>query len=121
MKLDIKYQQARNSILMLKDVPTVSEAYGILLQEQTHQEISKGGHIPVSEEGIVCKADKRKYVDTKVANQEIKRLTPIFTVSIARSMVTPLIDVGKYMGIPQISSLTLGKRKIPPMEEQILL
>lgn len=41
MKLDSKYQQARSSILMSKEVPTVSEAYGVLLQEQPHQELVK--------------------------------------------------------------------------------
>ena len=65
IKLDDRYHQARSSILMLKDVPTVSEAYGILLQEQTHQEISKGGHTSANEEGIACRVHKRKSTDNR--------------------------------------------------------
>lgn len=37
----------------------------MLLQEQTHQEISRGAQNIVGEESIACKADKRKYLDSK--------------------------------------------------------
>lgn len=60
MKLDTKYQQTRSSILIMKELPIVSEAYRILIQEQTHQEISKVGKSEI-QEGFACRVDKRKY------------------------------------------------------------
>ena len=41
MNLDTRYQHTRSNILMMKDMPTASEAYRILTQAQTHQELSK--------------------------------------------------------------------------------
>ena len=40
MKLNAKYQHTRRNILMMKEIPTASDAYKILTQEQAHQELS---------------------------------------------------------------------------------
>lgn len=41
MKLDPKYTQVRNTILMMSELPTIAQAYQILDQEQRHQHLSK--------------------------------------------------------------------------------
>lgn len=65
MKLDTKYHQTRSKILMMKDLPSVSEAYSILMQEQTHQEISKGNQNDLQENPLDCMVDKRKFHESK--------------------------------------------------------
>ncbi|CAO2830744.1 unnamed protein product [Amaranthus hypochondriacus] len=40
MKLESKYSQVRSNILMMAELPTIAQAYRILMQEQKHQEIS---------------------------------------------------------------------------------
>ena len=42
MKMNPKCQHIRSKILMMKELPSAAEAYRILMQEQTHQELSKG-------------------------------------------------------------------------------
>lgn len=70
MKLDGKYQQTRSSILIMKDLPTVSEAYRILIQEQTHQEISKITHTIEQDTSMACRVEKRKNYDNKYKKNE---------------------------------------------------
>ena len=41
MMLDKKYSQVRSNMLMMIDLPTFAQAYRILLQEETHSELSK--------------------------------------------------------------------------------
>ena len=41
MKMSPKYQHIRSNILMMKALRSAAEAYRILIQEQTHQELSK--------------------------------------------------------------------------------
>ena len=45
MKLNNKHHQTTSNILMVKPIPTVAEAYGVLLQEQVHQVISNGTNL----------------------------------------------------------------------------
>lgn len=49
---------------MMKEPPSAAEAYRILMQEQTHQELSKGSNGDEQETPIACRIDnKRKYVN----------------------------------------------------------
>ena len=49
---------------MMKELPSAAEAYRILMQEQTHQELSKGTLSEEQETSIACKIDnKRKHGD----------------------------------------------------------
>ena len=47
---------------MMKPIPTAAKAYGILLQEQVHQEISKG-NITNEQDYVACRVEKRKFYD----------------------------------------------------------
>ena len=70
MKLDGKYQQTRSSIVIMKDLSTVSKAYRILIQEQTHQEISKMDHFTEQDTPMACRIEKRKHYDSKYKKSE---------------------------------------------------
>ena len=62
MKMNPKYQHIKSSILMMKEPPSAVEAYRILMQEQTHEELSKSTHVQEQEMPIACKIEnKRKY------------------------------------------------------------
>ena len=41
MKLDNKYSHVRSNLLMMSELPTLAQAYRILMQEQKHQELNK--------------------------------------------------------------------------------
>lgn len=45
----------------MKDLPSSSEVYRILIQEQVHQEISKTTMDESQEFNMACKVEKRKY------------------------------------------------------------
>lgn len=63
MKLDKKYKHVRSNMLMMPDLPTTARAYRILLQEETHLQLStSGGNI---NDTIACRADKRKFHEEK--------------------------------------------------------
>ena len=54
---------------MMKPIPTAAEAYGILLQEQVHQEIRKNVSID-DQDSIVCRNDKRKTYNSRIKGKE---------------------------------------------------
>ena len=61
MKLDKRYKQVRSNMLMMPNLPSVAQAYRILLQEETHLQLStSGGSL---NETITCRAYKRKYYE----------------------------------------------------------
>ena len=62
MKLHNKYHQIRSNILMMKPTPTEVEAYGILLQEQVNQEISKNV-FNEEKDSMTCRVEKTKTYD----------------------------------------------------------
>ena len=59
MKLDNELHQASN-IIMMKELPSFAKVYGILLQEQVHQDISKGAQTEI-QESMACRVEKRKF------------------------------------------------------------
>ena len=63
MKLNPKYQHIKSNILTMKEPPSAAEACRILMQEQTHQELSKTTMHEDQETPIVCRIEKRKFVD----------------------------------------------------------
>ncbi|CAO2837653.1 unnamed protein product [Amaranthus hypochondriacus] len=77
MKMNPMYQHIRSNILMMKELPFAAEAYRILIQEQTYQELSKGTLNKDQETPIACKVDNKKEVWGKrkiCAKQEGKLL-----------------------------------------------
>ena len=40
MRLDKKFGQVRSNMLMMTELPTLAQAYKILLQEETHLDLS---------------------------------------------------------------------------------
>ena len=56
MRLDKKYCQDRSNMLMMADLPTSAQAYKILLQEETHLELSTAE----TNESLAYKVEKRK-------------------------------------------------------------
>ena len=66
MKISPKHQHIRSNILMMKEPSSATEAYRILMQEQTHQEFSKGSNGDEQETPIACRVDnKRKFGEKK--------------------------------------------------------
>lgn len=61
MKLHEKYAQVRSNILMMSELPTINQAYRILMQEQKHQELQKIGM--QQSENVALVTEKRKYVE----------------------------------------------------------
>lgn len=59
MKLDKKYKQVRSNMLMMAELPTLAQAYRILLQEETHLHLSNSRKD--LSESLACRADKRKF------------------------------------------------------------
>lgn len=55
---------------MMKDLPSTSEVYRILLQEQVHQEISNTIPDDTQEPIMACRIEKRKYSDFKNKNNK---------------------------------------------------
>lgn len=111
MKLDNKYQQARSNILMLKEAPTISEAYEILLQEQTHQEINKGVQPSTGEEGIACRVDKRKYSDSKTKSSN-KKINTNFYCENCKILGHTLDRSWKVLGYSQIFKSNTWRKEI---------
>ncbi|XP_057538250.1 uncharacterized protein LOC130815786 [Amaranthus tricolor] len=61
MKLDKRYKQVRSNMLMMHDFPTATQAYRILLQEETHLQLStSGGNI---NDSMACRVEKLKFQD----------------------------------------------------------
>lgn len=58
MKLDPQFNQVRTNLLMTKELPDVTEVYRMLLQEESHKELSK---VPILSEPMAFSTDKRKY------------------------------------------------------------
>ena len=50
---------------MIKPIPTAAEAYGILLQKQVHQEISKSIVLD-DQDYVTCRVEKTKSYDNKI-------------------------------------------------------
>lgn len=65
MKLDAKYKHTRSSLIMMKELPSMSEIYGILVQEQVHQGITKGDLGDIQENSMAYRVEKRKYDKNK--------------------------------------------------------
>lgn len=61
MKVDKKYAQVRTNILMMPELPNISQAYRLLVQEQRHQELN----LLSNEEngGVAFVVDKRSHSD----------------------------------------------------------
>ena len=57
MKLDPQFNQVRSSLLMHKDLPDVAEVYRMLLQEESHKDLSKP---QISVEPMAFASDKWK-------------------------------------------------------------
>ena len=72
MKLNPKYQHIRSNILSMKELPSAAKAYRILMQEQTHQELSKTTLYEDLETHDACRLEKRKFVD-KAKNVQNKK------------------------------------------------
>ena len=75
MKLDPKYKQTRSSLIMMKELPSFSKIYSILVQEQVHQGIGKIEDIETQEMSMASKAEKRKFNDNRIRNSGSKRQT----------------------------------------------
>lgn len=60
MKLSNNYANVRSNILMMENMPNLSQAYRMLLQEQSHREIS---HLSSNTEAVAFVADRRRYED----------------------------------------------------------
>lgn len=73
MKLDPKYKQTRSSLIMMKELPSLSEIYSILVQEQVHQGIGLLDDNEVQETGMAHRVEKRRFVDNKYKNSNNKR------------------------------------------------
>nr|XP_021861003.1 uncharacterized protein LOC110800018 [Spinacia oleracea] len=66
MKLNPKYEHPKSTILMMNLLPTISKAYGLLLQDDQQREVQNNrGHM--NSESIVFTA--RKFVDNKYKSQ----------------------------------------------------
>lgn len=57
MRLDKKFGQVRSNMLMMTELPTSAQAYRILLQEETHLDLST----TETSEPIACRVEKRKF------------------------------------------------------------
>ena len=55
MKLDPQFNQVRTNILMTKELPDVIEVYRMLLQQESHKELSK---VPNLSEPMAFSTDK---------------------------------------------------------------
>lgn len=60
MQLDERFKQVRSTILLLPDLPTPSNAYQMVLQEQVHQELTNVNGITDS---LACHVEKRQWND----------------------------------------------------------
>lgn len=58
MKVSEQYAQVRSTILMMQELPNPNLAYRMLLQEQTHKELSKSHIIPT--DSLAFTSDKRR-------------------------------------------------------------
>ena len=61
MKLDPKFKRTRSSLIMMKDISTLSEVDGILIQKQVHMDIGKNDEEHLQESIIAHRVEKRKY------------------------------------------------------------
>ena len=73
MKLDAKYKQTRSSLIMMQDLPTLSEIYCILVQEQVHQGISTHDESEVQEVSMAHRVEKKKFMENRYKNSNNKR------------------------------------------------
>ena len=64
MRLDKKYSQVRSNMLMMAELPTSAQAYRILLQEETHLDLST----TEQNDSMACKVEKRKYQEKTSRN-----------------------------------------------------
>ena len=77
--LNVVDERINQSVLWFKttkevcEMPTVCEAYRILTQEQTHQEISRTSYVDTQETTIACRTEKRKFVQNKSKNIRNKK------------------------------------------------
>ena len=101
MRLDKNFGQVRSNMLMMTELPTSAKAYRILLQEETHFDIS-------SIEASVTIACRRTKENTKkrsltraAQNMEKPRNNNFFVITV-RSVVIPKIGVGKLLDTLQI-------------------
>lgn len=62
MKLYNKYSHVRSNLLMMSELPTLAQAYRILMQEQIHQELNKLTND--THESLAFRVDKRSFNET---------------------------------------------------------
>ena len=116
IKLNPKYQHIRSNILMMKEPPSAAEAYRLLMQEQTHQELSKTTMYKDQETPIVCRIEKRKFTN----RGRMYKTRVVISVIIVRCMGIAWIGVGKFMVTQKITSLIHGKRMGPTRLTQLM-
>lgn len=58
---------------MIKELPSLSEIYSILVQEKVHQGIGKVEDLETQEMSMAHKAEKRKFADNRFRNSGSKR------------------------------------------------
>lgn len=63
MRLKDEYKRVRSNILMMQPLPTLPLAYGMLLQEQKHKQISEHATTGTSSETFAFAAARRKFND----------------------------------------------------------
>lgn len=73
MKLDPKYKQTRSSLIMMKELPSLSEIYSILVQEQVHQGIGKHEDADTQDMAMAHRVEKRKFGEHKYRNSGNKK------------------------------------------------
>lgn len=73
MKLNPKYKQTRSNLIMMKDLPSLSEVYVILIQEQVHLDIGKNEEDLLQESSMAHRVEKRKHYDSRNKNYGNKK------------------------------------------------
>ena len=112
IKLNNKYHQTRSGTLMIKLIPSAAEAYGILLQEQVHHEISKN-IFNEDQDSMVCRVEKRNTYDNRNKGyMGGKKQSNAFFCEHCKISGHTKTDVGSYMAILQNTNIILGGRKI---------
>ena len=105
MQLDERFKQVKNTILLLHKLPTPSNTYRMILQDQVLQELTK---VNVINDCLACNFEKRKWIDKNKSLQgkdqgKTSKGPPGFVI-IVKFMATILISAGKYMAIQQKSN-----------------
>lgn len=112
MKLNDQFLTVRGHILMMQPLPSVSQAFRLIFQEENHKEFSNSGQ----SDAMAFSTSKKAYVSGSNMNNSFttgqfskttgnnatynkKNLDQIITVLIARCLVIALTGVLRSMGI----------------------